>query len=223
MYWEAITVMRERGTGDYIGESVTQIEHVSQAGYFAFNYILNQTGSECERKKFVVAAFFHDIGHLLMTSDFSRFSMEGGLVKIEDMIDPETSCNLGVLSHEHIGAAFLRLLQFPTPIPELVESHVDAKRYRVGKDPVYANQLSDASRRTLNLQGGPMDFEERNIFESSPHFSNKLALRQCDEKAKETTIPYGEVDLNDHWNRRDMLSVIPSVASFEKFFSVVLG
>ena len=44
------------GTADYIGEPVSQIEHMSQAAQLAM--------AEGFDDEVVLAAFFHDIGHL---------------------------------------------------------------------------------------------------------------------------------------------------------------
>lgn len=46
----------QHGTADYIGEPVSQIEHMSQAAQLAM--------AEGFDDEVVLAAFFHDIGHL---------------------------------------------------------------------------------------------------------------------------------------------------------------
>ncbi|MBM4265437.1 MAG: L,D-transpeptidase [Deltaproteobacteria bacterium] len=47
-----------------------------------------------------------------------------------------------------------------------------------------AERLSDASRRTLALQGGPLAEAEADAFEKGPLFSGLLRLRQWDERGK---------------------------------------
>ena len=62
--------------------------------------------------------------------------------------------------------------------------HVDAKRYLVATDPSYAARLSDTSRRSLALQGGPFSRTEAQRFESSPHADAAIRLRRWDDAAK---------------------------------------
>ena len=211
---KAVDILEQRGASDYIGEPVTQIEHMTQAGYFAYRAMLEKPSEY--PLQFVVSCVLHDVGHLLHSSDFPTN------VKLEDMIDPETSCNLGIKSHEHVGAAFLRLTGYPYPIPDLVGSHVDAKRYRVAKDKAYADKLSEASRRTLLLQGGPMDSEECLRFESNPLCHDRLLLRQCDEKSKETTLSYGPVDIKACWERKEPLPYVPDLNSYRQLIEELL-
>ena len=53
---EVFGLYRQYGTDDYIGEPVSQIEHMSQAAQLAL--------AEGYDDEVVLAAFFHDIGHL---------------------------------------------------------------------------------------------------------------------------------------------------------------
>lgn len=50
------TLYERHGADDYIGEAITQIEHMSQAAELAM--------AEGFDDEVVLAAFFHDIGHL---------------------------------------------------------------------------------------------------------------------------------------------------------------
>ena len=52
---EVFGLYQQYGTDDYIGEPVSQIEHMSQAAQLALN-------EGCD-DEVVLAAFFHDIGH----------------------------------------------------------------------------------------------------------------------------------------------------------------
>jgi predicted HD phosphohydrolase len=63
--------------------------------------------------------------------------------------------------------------------------HVAAKRFLVSTEPGYAAGLSDASVRTLRLQGGPMSPREVAEFEGLDHSREALALRRIDEAAKD--------------------------------------
>ncbi len=64
---------------------------------------------------------------------------------------------------DELGARYLRGLGFP----EKVGEHVNAKRYLCGINPAYFEKLSEASKESLGFQGGPMDSEERRIYEEA--------------------------------------------------------
>ncbi|MEI9955493.1 MAG: HDIG domain-containing metalloprotein [Ferruginibacter sp.] len=63
----------------------------------------------------VLAAFFHDIGHLY------EFAFPEEAVQHMDAV--------GVAEHENLGAAYLLSKGFSEKIAKLVQSHVPAKRY----------------------------------------------------------------------------------------------
>src|SRR5579862_8228628 len=92
------------GNSDYIGESISQIEHMSQAAQLAMD--------EGYDDEVIMAAFFHDIGHICVQCT-NENNMNG----------------YGLKSHEKIGADFLREKGFPERVARLVENHVKAKRY----------------------------------------------------------------------------------------------
>jgi predicted HD phosphohydrolase len=81
-------------------------------------------------------------------------------------------------------------------VAALVELHVPAKRYLVTVEPSYRDGLSDGSRVSLARQGGELSAEERRALEANPHLVDALALRRCDERAKE---PDAIVDGLDQW------------------------
>lgn len=149
------------GDEDYIGEPVSQLEHMLQAGELA-----RQQGYDDE---VILAAFFHDIGHLLAFEKESD-SMGG----------------YGMVSHESKGAQYLRSRGFSERVAMLVESHVEAKRYLTFKYPEYYDKLSEASKKTLEFQGGMMDQEEAEQFEADPVSALKVKLRLWDDEAKST-------------------------------------
>src|ERR1041385_9545528 len=125
---EIINLYKKYGNADYIGEPVSQIEHMSQAAQLAM-----QCGEDDE---IVVAAFFHDIGHICV------------------QLSEENSMNgFGNKSHEQIGADFLRSRGFSERVSRLVENHVAAKRYLSFRFPGYYQSLSEASKQTLKFQG----------------------------------------------------------------------
>lgn len=112
-------------------------------------------------EEFVLAALFHDIGHILGLEAFLEMEMD----------------NCGILDHETIGAQFLYSLGFSYHCCQLVRNHVQAKRYLCYKNPDYYNELSEASKTTLRFQGGPMSAEEGRAFEKHPMFEEILLLR----------------------------------------------
>ncbi|OYU55754.1 MAG: phosphohydrolase [Chitinophagaceae bacterium BSSC1] len=159
-----ISLYEKYGNADYIGEPVSQLEHMCQSAQLA--------EAEGYSEEVILAAFFHDIGHLC--EHFMPVAYMGGY---------------GVVDHEKLGADFLRQKGFSERVCKLVQSHVEAKRYLTFKFPDYYDQLSEASRRTLEFQGGVMSVEEALLFEEDPDAELILALRKWDEAAKLESIP----------------------------------
>lgn len=157
---EIFSLYEKYGNADYIGEPVSQLEHMSQSAQLAI-----EGGYDDE---VILAAFFHDIGHICMQATAGQ-SMDG----------------YGVKSHEQIGADFLRERGFPERLAKLVENHVQAKRYLTFKFPPYYENLSEASKKTLEFQGGVMNKEEAMAFEQDPLFELSILMRKWDEEAKE--------------------------------------
>jgi phosphonate degradation associated HDIG domain protein len=161
---EIMQLYRFDGDSDYIGESVSQLEHMYQMACLA-----EDAGYD---EEVILAAFFHDIGHLVQeTGSFG--SMDG----------------YGTEEHEILGADYLLSKGFSERLVQLVKSHVEAKRYLVYADHSYFESLSPASRRTLQFQGGGMTGEEANIFEQDPQFELKVQFRRWDDAAKQIGIP----------------------------------
>ncbi|WP_075351639.1 phosphonate degradation HD-domain oxygenase [Algoriphagus marinus] len=158
------------GSADYIGEPVSQIEHMTQSAQLA-----EKEGYDTE---VILAAFFHDIGHLLAQNT-----------------EMESMGGYGVKSHEQIGADFLRKKGFPERVAKLVENHVQAKRYLTFIRPDYLAKLSEASLKTLGYQGGSMNAEEAKAFEKDPLFEVSLKMRSWDEAAKEEHVPVPDLNI----------------------------
>jgi predicted HD phosphohydrolase len=98
------------------------------------------------------------------------------------------------MDHEKIGQEYLLAKGFSLKIAKLVSSHVEAKRYLTFKYPSYYDRLSDASRITLEHQGGKMNAEEAAAFEKDPLFNEYIKMRTWDDLAKETNIPLPSLD-----------------------------
>lgn len=167
---EVFDLYTKFGDADYIGEPVSQIEHMSQSAQLAID--------EGFDDEVILAAFFHDIGHICV--------MNGA---------EESMGGYGKKSHERIGADYLRSVGFPERVAKLVENHVQAKRYLTFKFPDYYNQLSEASKKTLEYQGGVMSATEALAFENDPLFQTSIRMRRWDELAKEMYVPVMDLGL----------------------------
>ncbi|MHA4810321.1 phosphonate degradation HD-domain oxygenase [Flavitalea flava] len=156
---EIFDMYENYGGAEYAGEKITQLEHMVQAAQMA-----EEQGHD---EEVILAAFLHDIGHISEAAKGDN-EMDG----------------FGIKDHEQIGADFLREKGFSKKVARLVESHVEAKRYLTIKDPSYYAQLSEASKKTLEYQGGPMTEEEAAAFEKYPLFDLIINMRKWDEQAK---------------------------------------
>jgi phosphonate degradation associated HDIG domain protein len=161
---EVFSLYEKYGDEDYIGEPVSQLEHMSQAAALA-----EEEGYDDE---VILAAFFHDIGHLC-AEEGEADSMDG----------------MGNVDHEKLGADYLLERGFSERVANLVQGHVMAKRYLTYKHPEYYNKLSLASKATLEFQGGKMSSDEAEAFELDPDAELIIRLRYWDDMAKEMNVP----------------------------------
>lgn len=166
---EVFSLYERFGDEDYIGEPVSQLEHMSQAAALA-----EEEGYDDE---VILAAFFHDIGHLCADAGEAG-SMDG----------------MGNVDHERLGADYLLERGFSERIADLVQGHVIAKRYLTYKYPEYYNKLSAASKVTLEFQGGVMSSAEAAAFDSNPNAELIIRLRHWDDMAKEMNIPVDNLE-----------------------------
>ena len=155
------------GGNEYAGEKVTQLEHMVQAAQLA-----EEQGFD---EEVILAAFLHDIGHI---SEAAKGD------ESEEMSASRRMDGFGIKDHEELGAEFLKGKGFSKKIVRLVESHVEAKRYLTATDPAYYAELSEASKKTLEYQGGPMTQEEAEAFKQYPLFPLIIQMRKWDELAK---------------------------------------
>lgn len=152
-------LFEQYGNEPYYGEEVSQFEHAAQAAELAR---LDSYDAEVQ-----IAAFLHDIGHMLPTDD-----------------PAELMDDYGRRDHEGVAADWLRKRGFSSKVGILIENHVNAKRYLTFKNPAYFAALSDASIQTLIFQGGPMETNEAEAFEKNQFFDLILRMRRWDEAAK---------------------------------------
>ena len=139
-------------------ESVTQLEHALQSAALAV--------SERRADSEVAAALLHDVGHLLMDEHQERNDFLG-----ED------------LKHEIVGANWLSSF-FPESITQPIRLHVLAKRYLCSLDKEYWSSLSNASKKSLERQGGPMEKSEIIEFEQQTGYEDAVRIRRYDDCAK---------------------------------------
>lgn len=144
------------GGHDY-GENVTMTMHMMQCAQLA-----QQAGEDVE---IILAAFFHDIGHFLESD--------------------EKMDSYGKQNHDDLGGQFLISLGFPQRIADLVSSHVSAKKYLVYAEPAYYEELSEASKITLEFQGGKMTAAEAAEFEQDPLAATYVKIRKWDDLGKD--------------------------------------
>jgi phosphonate degradation associated HDIG domain protein len=145
-----------RGHEGY-GEGVSQLQHALQCAVFA-----ERDGAS---EALIVATLLHDIGHML-----------------HDL--PEDVADAGIdTQHESLGSAWLSQ-HFGPEVSEPVRLHVAAKRYLSASEAGYYDLLSEASKLSLKLQGGPMNPEEQAKFGAERFFREAVALRRWDDEGK---------------------------------------
>ncbi len=153
---EIFRVFRERGHRSY-GENVTEQQHALQCATFA--------QGNGESPVIIAACLLHDFGHLV--HDLG-----------EDIADHGVDAR-----HERIGANKLSAW-FGDDVVEPVRLHAASKRYLCWKEQDYHGALSEASQKSLALQGGPMDAAEAAEFEAGAHYDDAVRVRRYDDQGK---------------------------------------
>jgi gamma-butyrobetaine dioxygenase len=161
---EIQALFTSEGAQEYLGEPVTQAEHMLQAAALAVQAKAPET--------LVAAALLHDVGHF------------HGLLSGADLMEGRDN------RHSDTGADWLAQW-FGPAVCEPVRLHVAAKRYLCVVEPGYYDRLSEASKYTLGVQGGPMSPEQAERFAAHEYADAAVALRRWDEQAKEpgATVP----------------------------------
>ena len=150
----------------YIGEDLTISEHMIQAAMLAEK---NRSSSDL-----ICSSLLHDYGHFVIKDPNQLVS---------DKVDG---------NHETIGANYLKNF-FSNEIIYPILLHVDAKKY-LARDKKYFNNLSEASKISLKIQGGIMNNEEVKKFEQKRNYKNAIKLRRFDEGAKKTNIKIKKIE-----------------------------
>jgi len=161
------TLFQTKGESLYGGEDVSQLAHALQSAWCA-----EQSGASDE---LVIACLLHDLGHLLFEQGPNDLA-EGR----DDL-------------HQYKVLPFLRPA-LPDGVVEPIALHVEAKRYLCQAEPGYFESLSEASRLSLALQGGPMDEAAAAAFWARPYAREAVQLRRCDDIAKVVGLPTPGLD-----------------------------
>ena len=150
----------------YIGEDLTIAEHMIQTAMLAEK---NQCSDDL-----ICSSLLHDYGH---------FVIEDPKQLVTDKIDGR---------HEIIGANYLKNF-FQNKIIEPILLHVEAKKY-LARNKKYYNNLSDASKISLKLQGGIMNEIDAKKFEQNKNYENAIKLRRFDEGAKQKNLKIKKIE-----------------------------
>ena len=150
----------------YIGEGLTMSEHMIQTAMLAEK---NKCSGDL-----ICSSLLHDYGH---------FVLEDPNQLVSDHIDG---------NHETIGANYLKEY-FSNEIIEPILFHVDAKKY-LARNKKYFDDLSEASKISLKLQGGIMSDNEAKKFEKNKNYKNAIKLRRFDEGAKNQNIKIKKIE-----------------------------
>jgi 2-amino-1-hydroxyethylphosphonate dioxygenase (glycine-forming) len=168
-----IHMLNTKGQGDYIGEPISQLEHSLQAAHLAkVNSADNET---------IIAALLHDVGQFLPAQEVKAIAHE---VQSMKPADADSDGGVGRVGHESIGEQYLNRLGFSQKVSFLVGSHVAAKRYLCTAEPGYHDTLSEASKKSLQFQGGPMQGAEFEEWSANPWSAEMCRLRKWDDGAK---------------------------------------
>ncbi len=158
---EIVELLGSRATTWYGQEAVSQLDHALQCAHMA--------EKANESPETVVAALLHDLGHML--SPLQEPVADQDVLPTKDDL------------HQFVALPFLRGL-FSDAVLEPIKLHVDAKRYLCAVDASYWNDLSPASKHSLELQGGCYDEAQVRAFETLTYYAEAVRLRRYDDLAK---------------------------------------
>jgi phosphonate degradation associated HDIG domain protein len=155
---EALTLARIESLFEGYGSAYYGGEAITQTEHaLQCAALAEQAG---ESAAMIAASLLHDVGHLVMAES-----------ALEDR------------RHQEVGARLLDELLGENVVAP-VRLHVPAKRYLCAVDAAYWSTLSQASKDSLALQGGPFTAREVEAFERLPFFAEAVRLRKYDDMAK---------------------------------------
>ena len=150
----------------YIGEGLTMSEHMIQTAMLAEK-------DQCS-DNLVCSSLLHDYGHFIIDDPAK-------------LVDEDINGK-----HEIIGANYLKKF-FSYDIIQPILLHVEAKKY-LARDKKYYTTLSNASKISLKLQGGPMTNNEVKKFELNKCYKDAIKLRMFDERAKKKNLTIKKIE-----------------------------
>ena len=150
----------------YMGEKVTISDHMIQTAMLA--------EKNHSSKSLICACLLHDYGH---------FVIEDPDLLVLKSLDGK---------HEDVGFNFLKNY-FKPEVIEPIKLHVQAKRY-LCRNKLYCNLLSEASKISLELQGGIMNDEEVKKFTSLKFHKEAIMLRKYDDNGKIPNVKIKKID-----------------------------
>ena len=136
-------LLQSQGHADYIGESISQLEHCLQAAHFA-----EQEGAV---ESTVIAALLHDVGQFIPLQkrlDTAREITHAGRDDGAEMM--QDGISVGRMGHDRLGEEWLRQHHWPESVSTLVGAHVIAKRYV--SSPVTVDQDEETDARLIHEQ-----------------------------------------------------------------------
>ena len=153
---DLITLYGDRGLAQYGGEAVSQLEHALQCATLA-----EESG---ESAALITACLLHDLGHLVhhLGDDVAERGIDD--------------------RHEYRAIPVLEDM-FPEAVTTPIRLHVAAKRYLCAVDTGYWDELSPASKLSLELQGGILAEKAAEQFILLPYAEDAVKLRRWDELA----------------------------------------
>ena len=152
-----LELLEKKGSDiQYGNEDVTQLEHALQCAEMA--------EEDNKSDAFITAALLHDIGHLIYEDKDPIHDGKDGL-------------------HEDLGANYLSKY-FGEEVTLPIRAHVASKRYLAAIEDGYYEELSEASKESLKVQGGIFSEEEAEAFINKPQMREAVEMRRFDDRAK---------------------------------------
>ena len=150
-----------KGHEQYGTEAVSQLEHALQCATLA--------EANSATPELITAALLHDFGHLV-----HNLGEDAAQRDIDDR-------------HEYRALSYLKTL-FSPAVTEPIRMHVNAKRYLCAIDRNYWENLSPASKTSLELQGGIFSRSQAEEFIRQSYGSDAVKLRVWDDLAKQEDL-----------------------------------
>ena len=144
----------------YIGEKVTMTEHMIQSAMLAEK-------NKCS-SSLICASLLHDYGHFILDDP-------------DELVNKKKDGKHEDLAFKFLSKYFIEDVVLP------IKYHVKAKKY-LARNKKYYDTLSDASKISLELQGGIMNNNEAQEFENNKFFKDSIKLRKFDENAKKAGL-----------------------------------